>query len=46
MIDYDVVITLASDIVRLALPIGIIFLLIERLTGIFLKMVFGKWGVD
>ena len=44
-IDYTTVISLAVDIVKMALPIGLVFLLVEKLVSIFIKMVFGKWGV-
>ena len=44
-IDYSTVISLAVQIVQTALPIGLVFLLVEKLVGMFIKMVFGKWGV-
>lgn len=44
-IDYSTVISLAVDIVKSALPIGLVFLLTEKLVGSFIKMVFGKWGL-
>lgn len=44
--EYSVVIQLASDIVSNALPVGIIFLLVDKIVGLFIRSVFGKWGVS
>ena len=41
-IDYNVVVNMIADIVKQALPIGIIFILSERLVQIFLKFAFPK----
>ena len=42
VIDYTVVVNMIADIVSQALPIGIIFLLSERLVQMFLKFAFPK----
>lgn len=42
MIDYSVVINLIVDVVKQALPIGIIFCLAERLIQMFLAFAFPK----
>lgn len=41
-IDYSVVVEMIADIVKQALPIGIIFILSERLVQMFLKFAFPK----
>ena len=41
-IDYSVVVNMIANIVRQALPIGIIFVLSERLIQLFLKFAFPK----
>ena len=41
-IDYNVVVNMIADIVKQALPIGIIFILSERLVQMFLKFAFPK----
>lgn len=41
-IDYTVVVQMIADIVSQALPIGIIFILSERLIQMFLKFAFPK----
>lgn len=41
-IDYAVVVSMISDIVSQALPIGIVFILAERLVQMFLKFAFPK----
>lgn len=41
-IDYSVVVNMIANIVSQALPIGIIFILSERLVQIFLKFAFPK----
>lgn len=41
-IDYSVVVNMISDVVSEALPIGIIFILAERLVQMFLKFAFPK----
>lgn len=41
-IDYSVVVQMIADIVSEALPIGIIFILSERLVQMFLKFAFPK----
>lgn len=38
------VIDLVVEIVKSALPIGIIFILVERLVQLFLKLAFPKWN--
>ncbi len=42
LIDYGVVVQMIADIVSQALPIGIIFILAERLVQMFLKFAFPK----
>lgn len=42
MIDYSVVVNLLVEVVKTALPIGIIFLLGERLVNMFLNFAFPK----
>ena len=42
MIDYSVVVNLVIEVIKTALPIGIIFLLGERLVNIFLNFAFPK----
>lgn len=41
-IDYSVVVNMIANIVSEALPIGIIFILSERLVQMFLKFAFPK----
>ena len=41
-VDYSVVVNMIADIVKQALPIGIIFILSERLVQMFLKFAFPK----
>lgn len=41
-IDYSVVVQMVADIVSQALPIGITFILAERLVQMFLKFAFPK----
>lgn len=40
--DYSVVITLVSDVLKVSLPIGIIFILVERLVQMFFHFAFPK----
>lgn len=40
--DYNVVVQMVADIVKQALPIGIIFILAERLVQMFLSFAFPK----
>lgn len=42
MIDYSVIVSLVVEVVKTALPIGIIFLLGERLVNMFLNFAFPK----
>ncbi len=42
MIDYSMVVNLVVEVIKTALPIGIIFLLGERLVNMFLQFVFPK----
>lgn len=41
-VDYSVVVNMIANIVSQALPIGIIFILSERLVQMFLKFAFPK----
>lgn len=41
-IDYSIIVSLVADVVRQALPLGIIFLLAERLVNMFLSFAFPK----
>lgn len=40
--DYSVVVSLIVDVIKNALPIGVIFLLAERLVNMFLTFAFPK----
>ena len=40
--DYSAIITLVAEILKTALPIGIIFILTERLIQLFLSLSFPK----
>ena len=40
--DYSEIVSLVTDVVKTALPIGIIFLLAERLVQLFLSLAFPK----
>lgn len=42
LFDYSVVVQMIADIVKQALPIGIIFILAERLVYMFLSFAFPK----
>lgn len=42
MIDYQEVVTLCAQMISVALPIGLIFGLSEKLVNGFLSMVFGE----
>lgn len=42
MIDYSVIIPLVVDVLKAALPIGIIFILTERLYQFFIHLAFPK----
>lgn len=42
MVDYSIIVELIADIIRNALPIGILFLLVEKLVTMFIKFVFGR----
>lgn len=40
--EYGVVISLVADVLKASLPIGIIFILVERLVQLFFKFAFPK----
>lgn len=41
--DYQTIIDLVAEVIKNALPIGIIFTLSERLVNMFLGFAFPKW---
>ncbi len=45
MIDYSVVVNLVVEILKYALPIGIVFILAERIVQFFLRLAFPKFNV-
>lgn len=44
MFDYQEIIIMAAEIIRVALPIGVILSLTEWAVSFFMKNVLGKWG--
>lgn len=42
MVDYSEIVTIVAEVVRVALPIGIIFALAERACNMFIGMVTGE----
>lgn len=42
VMDFSTVIPLAADVLKAALPMGIVFVLTERLTQMFLNLAFPK----
>ncbi len=42
--DYQVIINLVAEVIKNALPIGIVLTLSERLVQIFLSFAFPKWS--
>lgn len=41
--DYSTIVNLVAEVIKQALPIGIVFTLAERLVNIFLGFAFPKW---
>lgn len=41
-IDYQVIITMLSNVMIVAFPIAIIFMIFQKICGIFIAFVFGK----
>lgn len=41
-IDYQVVINMVCTFMSLAFPIALIFMVVQKITGIFISFVFGK----
>ena len=40
--NYQVVVDLASNIMLISFPIALIFMIVQKVTGIFISFVFGK----
>ena len=40
--NYQVVVDLSSNIMLIAFPIALIFMIVQKVTGIFISFVFGK----
>ena len=41
-IDYQVIITMLSQVMIVAFPVAMIFMIVQKIVGIFISFVFGK----
>ena len=41
-VDYQIVVDLVTNIMLVAFPIALIFMICQKITGIFISFVFGK----